>query len=112
MKGKKWVTIAIIVAVIILAFFLINKPLSEEVSKSTAQCIGENSELYIQLGCHACEIQEELFGENAKYLTIIDCFFQTGDCSVITHTPTWIINGEKYIGVQNLEILKGLTGCN
>ena len=76
-------------------------------------CIGQNSELYIQLGCHACETQEELFGENYQYLNSIDCFFEREQCidAGITATPTWIIDGKKYIGVQNIEKLKELTGC-
>ena len=110
MKKNLWVTFIIIVVVIILAIILI-KQSSNGVSQKTAMCIGENSELYTQFGCHACEIQKDMFGENYKYLNVIDCFFQTEKCTEIIYTPTWIINGEKYGNVQSIKKLKELTGC-
>ena len=110
MKKNLWVTIFVIIAVIILAIILMNRS-PALVSKDTAQCIGENSELYVQLGCHACETQEKMFGNNYEYLNIIDCFYERDKCSEITVTPTWIINEEKYTGVQTIEELKELTGC-
>jgi hypothetical protein len=79
----------------------------EEITK----CIGENSVLYTRLGCHFCQVQEEAFGENYQYLTTIDCFYNQEECTGITSTPTWVIKGEKYEGVQSLEKLKELTGC-
>ena len=81
--------------------------------KALAECIGENSELYVQLGCGACEVQEKMFGENYQYLDAIDCSYERQKClnTGITGTPTWVINGEKYKGVQTIEKLKELTGC-
>jgi len=112
MRKKGWITIAIIVAVIALAFVLLNDQEEETIPKSLAKCIGENSELYTQLGCHACEIQKEMFGENYEHLTVVDCFFNLEACSEISYTPTWIINDKEYVGVQDIETLKELTGCN
>lgn len=110
MSKKSLVTILIVLGVIILSVVVLIRP-SQDVSEKTARCIGQNSELYVQLGCHACEIQEDMFGENSKYLDIIDCYREREKCSEITHTPTWIIGGEKYQGVQSIEKLKELTGC-
>jgi hypothetical protein len=114
MRKRLWITIAIILGVIILSIFLINS-LHNGVSSETSKCIGKNSVLYIQLGCHACEIQKNLFGENYQYLNVIDCFDENErqKCidAGITATPTWLINGEKYTGVQSIEKLKELTGC-
>ena len=112
MKKRNWITITIIVAVVIFSLILINNTSAGHVPKSTAICIGENSELYIQLGCHACVAQEEMFGESKEYLNTIDCFYKREKCEGITYTPTWIINGEKYVGVQSIEQLKELTNCN
>lgn len=111
MKKRSLITITIIVAVIILSIILINAS-KNGVSQKTAMCIGENSELYTQLGCHACEIQEEKFGASYQYLNVIDCFFERDKCSDIQVTPTWIINGQKYTRVQSIEKLKELTGCD
>ncbi len=110
MKKKSWVTVFVIITVIGFAILLMNLS-SASISKATAKCIGENSELYVQLGCHACTIQEEMFGDNYQYLNIIDCFYEKDKCSDIQWTPTWIINGEKYEDVQTIEKLKELTGC-
>ena len=104
------ITFLVVLAVLILAITLINKP-KEETSNEIAKCIGENSMLYTQLGCHACKTQEDLFGESYQYLQKIDCFYERGKCAEITATPTWLIKGEKYIGVQSIEKLKELTEC-
>jgi hypothetical protein len=104
------ITFLIIFGVIIFAVILINKP-KGETSDEIAKCIGKNSVLYTQLGCHACETQKNLFGESYQQLNVIDCFYEGGKCSGITATPTWIINGEKYVGVQSIEELKELTSC-
>ena len=108
---KRWITTIIILIIIVISIVIINSK-GNGVSKETATCIGENSELYTQFGCHACKIQEDMFGNSYKYLNIIDCFFEREKCTTITHTPTWIINGEKYRGVQSIEKLKELTGCD
>ena len=84
---------------------------SNGISKQTAICISDNSKLYVQLGCHACENQEKLFGNNYQYLNVTDCFYEQDKCSDIQATPTWIINRKKYTGVQEIEKLKELTGC-
>ncbi len=112
MDKKNYVTILIILGVIILSIIILNKP-NSNVPEDVAKCIGQNSKLYIQLGCHACGIQEEMFGENYKYLDVIDCFYEKNTCieKDILKTPTWIIKEEKYVGVQSIEKLKELTGC-
>ncbi len=111
MKIKKiWITLTVVIAVVIFAVLIISRS-PDGASKQTTMCIAEHSQLYIQLGCHACEIQEEMFEDNYKYLNVIDCFFEREKCTDIQYTPTWIINGEKYTGVQSIEKLKELTGC-
>ncbi|RLG11446.1 hypothetical protein DRN73_05325 [Candidatus Pacearchaeota archaeon] len=112
MKKKSLITILVILAVIILSIIILARP-HTETSKEIAKCIGENSELYVQLGCHACEYQEKLFGENYKYLNKTDCFYDREKCikKEIQGTPTWIINNIKYLGARSIEELKKLTGC-
>ncbi|MBA7715664.1 hypothetical protein ES703_124718 [subsurface metagenome] len=78
MKKKSWITFAVIIAVIVFSIIIINR--GDGVSKQTAMCIADNSEFYTQLGCHACKIQEEMFGENYQYLNVIDCFFERDKC--------------------------------
>ncbi len=104
------VTILIILSVIVVAFLLLNKN-SPETTEEIAKCIGANSVLYTRLGCHFCEIQEDLFRENYQYLNVIDCFFESGKCNEIEGTPTWIIKDKRYEGVQSIEELQELTDC-
>ena len=110
MDKRNAFTIVIILVVIIFAYFIINKQ-HPETDEEVAKCIGKNSVLYIQLGCSACKVQEDMFGENYQYLNKIDCFFEQDKCTDITATPTWLIKGKKYEGVQSIEKLKELTGC-
>lgn len=112
LKKKKIIYYSIILVAIGLAILLtiLSKP-QLAVDEKTARCIGENSIIYTQLGCHACEAQEDLFGENYKYLNVIDCFYELDKCMNITATPTWIIDENKYKGLRNIEELKELTGC-
>lgn len=107
-----WITVAVIAAVVVFALMVTNGPKSET-TEEIAKCIGENSELYVQLGCRHCETQEKMFGENLKFLEKTDCFFENEICNdkQITATPTWIINGQKYQGVQEIARLQELTGC-
>jgi len=111
-KKNSWVTVGIVIAVIILAYFLINKP-KPETPEAITKCIGEKSTLYVQLGCSHCKDQEDMFGDNLKYIKIIDCFYERDKCleKEIAGTPTWIINGEKIEGVQTIEKLKELANC-
>ena len=110
MKKRSYITLGIILAVILFAYFTLNKT-SPEIDKEVAQCIGENSLLYVQLGCSHCEDQEKMFGDNYQYLNVIDCFFELEKCGEITATPTWVIKGQKYSGVQKIDKLRELTGC-
>ncbi len=112
MKKKSMITLGVILAVILLSIYIISKPANGS-SKELAKCLGENSELYTQLGCHACEFQEDMFGEDYQYLNVIDCFFEQEFCmeKEIKGTPTWRINGKEYLGAKSIEELKEITGC-
>lgn len=107
---KILINLLITIVIILLAILILNKP-HPETSEEIAKCIGKNSVIYVQLGCHACETQEEMFGENYQYLTVVDCFFERDKCPDITSTPTWKIKGINYRGVQSIEKLQELTGC-
>ncbi len=111
MKKAQIITILVIAAVIALAIFIITRT-NGSISTKTVLCIANKSTIYVQLGCHACALQEEMFGEDYKYFNVIDCFYEQEKCSNITATPTWLINGKYYVGVQSIEELKDLTNCN
>jgi hypothetical protein len=112
MKKSSLITIAVIVFVILIAVIVLTRS-HPETDEDVAKCIGENSVLYIQLGCHACELQEDYFGDNYQYLNAVDCFFDQDVCieNNIRATPTWIINNQQYVGARSVDELKELTGC-
>ncbi len=117
---KTWnriITVFIVLIVATIAFFVIRGSIAgsviEPTSAEIARYIGEHSVLYVQTGCIHCIEQEALFGDNVKYLNIVDCLIEgRQECIIagIDGTPTWVINGQKYEGVQTIEKLKELTG--
>jgi len=112
MKKKSLVSLAVVIAVIIIAIIILTRS-HPQTNGNVAKCLGEKSTLYIQLGCHACELQKDYFGEDYKDLTVVDCFFEKEKCIAdnIEATPTWIIDGVKYKGTRSIEDLKQLAGC-
>lgn len=118
-KKSHLYTTIVIIGILILAGVLIyfksyyHPGVTNGVSESLAKCIGQDSHVYVQLGCSHCADQEAMFGSNWKYLTSTDCYYDPQTCisTNITGTPTWIINGQKYLGTQSIETLKQLTGC-
>ncbi len=110
MANSKIITITIILIIIVFAIFQLTKS-KPDTNEEVTKCIGENSVLYTQIGCHACEKQEEIFGENYKHLNVVDCFFERDACEGILKTPTWVIGEKKYEGTHSIETLKQLTGC-
>lgn len=113
-KKKRMMLLNTFIILIILAisFFSIttskNKGTTDE---GLIKCIGEKSTLYVQLGCSHCRTQENLFGENLKYINLIDCFYENEKCGEVAGTPSWEINGEYYLGVKSIKKLKELTKC-
>ena len=112
MKIKKNYLYGLIIIIFsgFILFFVFKRP-TVEINEELAKCIGQNSKLYVKLGCHACETQEEMFGEYYQYLDVTDCFFEGDECLGITGTPTWLISDQKHTGVQSISGLKRLTGC-
>ena len=109
---KFLINTSIIIAIIIISLLILKKP-TTKIDQETTICIGQNSVLFIQKGCHACEAQEEIFGENFQYLNVVDCWDEPQNCNEIKFTPTWKFknNSEKYTGVQSIENLLELTRC-
>ena len=113
-KKRFMIWVNILVAVIILSIVLYvvtksNAPVETDID--IVKCIAEKSVLYSKLGCSACETQEDLFGENYKYIQVIDCFYELDKCQEVAATPTWKIKGKYYQGVQSIKNLQELTGC-
>jgi hypothetical protein len=122
MRKDRLVTVGIIVLILAIAgviiysktigFGTVGGIIKDTPSEAFSKYLGKNAVLYVQTGCVHCEEQEDLFGTNIKYLTTIDCLTDSQACIVagIEATPTWIIDGQKYVGVQSIEKLKEITG--
>jgi glutaredoxin len=110
------VTIFIILIIgAVLLYVTIGKTPNVTVSAEAAQYIGNHSIVYVQAGCSHCKEQEDLFGDNWKYINSLDCISSQTNTQIcinanITGTPTWVINGTQYIGVQSIQELENLTG--
>ena len=85
---------------------------------SFAKCLSENARFYGAYWCPNCQTQKKLFGSSAKYINYVECdpngenpqpflCIEKG----IKGYPTWEINGQQHLGVQNLEKLAELSGC-
>lgn len=115
-KSTLIASVAIIVLILMISILFLNtgKKDSSEITKNFASCLGENSIIYVQEGCSACAIQEEMFGDYYNELNSVDCVYHPQECNKagITATPTWIINGQKYIGVQYPDRLSEVSGCS
>lgn len=117
MQKEKLVTFGIVVVILLLAGGMLyfknfgGGVVQDTPAESVAKWIGSHSILYVQTGCVHCEEQEDLFGINVRYLNIVNCLENPQECNdaEIVKTPTWIIDGQKYEGVQSIEKLKELT---
>jgi len=81
---------------------------------SFAQCLTEKDvKMYGADWCTHCQEQKKMFGSAFKYANYIDCDFNKDECSEkkIEGYPTWIINETDYRGVQSLQRLAHLSGC-
>jgi len=107
----KLIVITIIIVILIFSFLLLFLK-SKIDTPEDIECIIENAVLYTQKGCHYCLLQEEKFGYQYEELNIIDCFETPEKCREnIIVTPTWVIKGEQYKGVYEIEELKEIIGC-
>ncbi|MFB6215747.1 MAG: glutaredoxin family protein [Candidatus Aenigmatarchaeota archaeon] len=79
-----------------------------------AKCLSENgATMYGLQTCPHCQEQKGMFGSSFKFVSYVECSQRRSLCSQkgISSVPTWIVNGERYVGVQSLGKLADITGC-
>ena len=77
-------------------------------------CIAsQNTTMYGTSWCHYCSQQKDMLSPYFDKINFVDCDANQTQCLSmgIEGYPTWIINGKKYVGIQNLEKLSSITGC-
>ncbi|HIG94531.1 MAG: hypothetical protein QT05_C0049G0041 [archaeon GW2011_AR13] len=79
-----------------------------------AKCLNETGvKMYGTEWCSHCKEQKKLFGESFQFANYIDCDENKEICMTegIQGYPTWKYEGKEYLGVQTLEFLSDLSGC-
>lgn len=112
---KKNILVFIILIVAVLSIILLINYIKANgnISGGVIKCIAKNSKVIVSKTCSACAYQKQILGEYLKDFEIIDITEhpEVMEQYDIDRVPTWIINGEKYAGVQSIEKLKELAGC-
>lgn len=94
--------------------------LTAEQLDSFAQCLSENNAtFYGAYWCPHCKTQKAMFGDAMQEVDYVECSpdgrnAPRSDACVrkgISTYPTWIIEGERYTGVQSFQELSSATGC-
>ena len=80
-----------------------------------AKCLTEKDfKMYGTGWCSHCQNQKALFGESFEFVDYTDCDKDRQICLDVgvTGYPTWISEADVYPGVQSLERLASLSGCD
>ena len=108
-----------IILLIAIPVIFLSLPKPALASDEFAQCLtNEGAVFYGSYQCGHCIDQKEMFGSSMQYVNYVECgplgAPPTNEACIqagIDGYPTWIINGVKYVGVQQLNKLSELTGC-
>lgn len=79
-----------------------------------AKCLAEKDiVMYGAEWCSGCKNQKMMFGKSFKYVNYVECPQNPSLCveNGVNRYPSWIIDGRLYIGVQDLQTLGSLSGC-
>lgn len=122
-KPDKAMEIVLSGLIIVLALYgfmvlVFSKPHTENpeinVTEDFAQCLTDKGAvMYGTEWCHYCQNQKEMFGEHFENITYVDCGSNKAACTDagVRGYPTWVIDGISYPGMQQLETLAELSGC-
>lgn len=115
--------VAKIALVLALTLFVVACSSNNQVSSAFVNCLEEKDvKFYGAYWCPHCSDQKEMFGDQKQALldnVYVECDpkgddAKPGECkdNNIQGFPTWIIDGEKYPGVQSLDRISSLSGCS
>ncbi|MDY6769434.1 MAG: hypothetical protein SVU88_00510 [Candidatus Nanohaloarchaea archaeon] len=95
--------------------------LTQEQVADFARCLSEeNATFYGAYWCPHCNRQKALFGDAMQYVDYVECSpdgksaprAEVCNQKGISSYPTWIIDGERYTGVQSFQDLAAATSCS
>lgn len=117
-SSKKFIISAsgltLIAVALLLYFFVFTGSNPESSASQLAVCLNEQDvTMYSLPTCPHCQDQKDKFGDSFKYIDSVNCSQNRDKClnQEIETVPTWIIDGEKFVGVQELEELAAKTSC-
>ena len=119
-KIKNWLIFTLlIVAIILVAFFLSNQPKDPTKFDSFAKCLTEkNISMYGAFWCPHCQEQKEAFGESFQYVNYIECSNPDRSMNKICQDaeingyPTWKFgDGVVLEGYVLMKDLSTRSGC-
>ncbi len=118
-KGKvsmrKYFIMGIIILIILFSLFGVYSYMQKPGQYDDfVKCLTDkNIVVYGNDYCSYTNQQLNFFGKSKKYLNYIKCVDNEKLCDEkgVEITPTWEIDGESYSGIQSLEKLSALTGC-
>ncbi len=120
MEQKELYTAVIIAAIVIVGVFYFFYPKGPEKNYDKfAQCLSEKGAVeYGAYWCQHCKDQREMFGSSYKFINYVECDSNGENArpelcqqAAITGYPTWIINGQRFEGVQQFETLATAANC-
>lgn len=117
-RNKKFLNIAIIFAVGILALWGITRILAPEQAgehDELAQCLTDRGVvMYGTDWCPHCQEQKQLFGASFKLVMYVNCDANPSACDAagVEGYPTWVFPiGDSLSGAQPLQTLAARAGC-
>jgi len=112
---KKSIIYTILIVIIaLIVYTIINYNVKPGKYDDFAKCLTEKGAVMAGTDwCSYCKKQKEAFGKSFKYIDYKNCDFEKTWCDEngVEGYPTWVIDGETYSGVQSMERLGSLTGC-
>jgi hypothetical protein len=111
-------SVVAVVIILIFGFFMtkgVFAPVSSIKYDDFAKCTASKDlTMYGAVWCSHCQDQKKLFGDSFKYVKYIECPDNIKLCIDlgIDGYPTWMDgSGKKYEGLQSLENIAKITGC-
>lgn len=106
---------AFAVLLVVAAYSIINWVTAPGSYDDFAECLTEKGiVMYGTDWCPHCKEQKALFGKSFSFVDYRNCDFSKEECDAagIKGYPTWVIDGKKHPGVQTIEELSTLSGCD
>ncbi|MBI4148859.1 hypothetical protein HY491_00265 [Candidatus Woesearchaeota archaeon] len=115
-KGRIIFVLSIIGLLVIAGIWYVAASQSGKPGKydAFAQCLTEKG---ISMGgadwCSHCQAQKRMFGTSFQFIDYHDCDRDPSWCNqhAIRSYPTWLVQGKQYVGVQQMDDLRTLSGC-